>query len=59
MLQYADLLRNSHLQRVFLSTLGLIIPVITLMAIAGLGFLSSYSPLLIGISFTPSIVSLL
>ena len=45
--------------RVSLSLLWLIIPLITLMAITGLGFLSSYSPLLFAISFTPSIVALL
>ena len=52
-------INNKRQLRVLLSLLWLIIPLITLMAITGLGFLSSYSPLLFAISFTPSIVALL
>jgi hypothetical protein len=48
--------KNKNPLRIALSLLWLIIPLVTLMALAGLGFLSSYSLLLAAISFVPSIL---
>jgi len=55
----AGFIKNKKQLRVCLSLLWLIIPLITLMAITGLGFLSSFSLLLFAISLCPSIVALL
>ncbi|UCH01564.1 MAG: hypothetical protein JSV20_06815 [Candidatus Bathyarchaeota archaeon] len=55
-IQTTGFVMNKKTAPVFLGLLWLTIPFITLMAIIGLGFLSSYSPLLTAISFLPSIV---
>jgi len=58
-LSNAGFIKNRRQLRVYLSILWLIIPLITLMAVTGLGFMSSFSLLLFTISFVPSIVALL
>jgi hypothetical protein len=55
-IQTTGFIKNKKTPHVFLGLLWLTIPFITLMAIIGLGFLSSYSLLLMVISFLPSIV---
>jgi hypothetical protein len=54
-----ELIQNTRRLSVALSLLWLTIPLLTWMAITGLGFLSSYSLLLLSISFLPSIVAFL